>query len=850
MTNKVQFGEESIRQVAQANIIGMYCWDIRGNIVEANEAFCRITGFPQQEIQAGKVKCVDLSAQGFRSPNLLELDELHEVGSVMPFETAIARRDGVRIDVMVGGTFFTGSRERGVAFIFELDPQRRLGQLPDDEVRFRMAAEAAGDAILILDEHCTIAYANPSSERIFGHRPEEMVERNLLQMIPERCRHEAEALRNAVGDDKSSGGWQRVEITAVHQDGNEMLLEISLGKFQHSGRILFAAIMHDITERKKTQLICTGQNRLLEMIALGAPLEEVLEKLVLLIEAQTPRMLGSVLLLDKDGIHVRHGAAPNLPKEYVKAVNGQPIGPNAGSCGTAMYTDKPVIVTDILIDPLWENYRELAHRYRLRACWSTPIHTSSGKVAGSFAMYYVEPRRPRPDDLRLAELASHIAGIAIERRESEECIRHLAHHDMLTGLPNRAVLRETLAQSIAHAARSKGIVGLLFIDLDNFKRINDSLGHHVGDLLLQGVARRLQACVRKGDMLARLGGDEFVIVLFSLRQSQEAAVVAAKVLNVLEAPFELEGHALHIGGSIGISLYPEDGRDAETLMRAADTAMYHAKSNGRGNYQFFTEELNATIQSRLAIENQLRFAVAHGDLTLHFQPQVNMRSSRIFCAEALVRWHHAERGMVPPEEFITIAEESGLIVQIGEWVLREACTQLARWRGDGYTDMSVSVNLSARQIFQRDFPVVVERILREFNVPASALDLEITETMLMQPSDENMQTLRRLNEMGIQLSVDDFGVGYSSLSYLKRFPIHALKIDRSFVSGIGRDQNDMAITSAIMGMAQGLHLKVVAEGVETAEQASFLKSIGCESAQGFYFGMPVAAEAFSRLLHS
>jgi len=847
LINKVEFSEESIRQVAKANIIGMFCWDIHGNIIEANEAFCRITGCTQQEIQSGKVKCADLAAPGLPSVDLRELDELKQCGSVMPFETAIVQRDGARADVMAGGTFFSGTREKGVAFMFELNGQR-LGGLPDDEERYRMAAEAAADAILILDDTGVVNYANPSVEHTFGYPPNELAGRDLFWLVPERCRHEAEALREYLGSGKASGNWHRIELTAVHMLGHEMLLEISLGKFQQSGRILFAAIVHDITERKKTQLICTGQNRLLEMIALGTRLEEVLEKLIRLIESQTPSMLGSVLLLDKDGVHVRHGAAPHLPPEYVKAVDGQPIGPNAGSCGTAMYTRKPVVVTDILIDPLWTNYRELANQHKLRACWSTPIFSSAGKVLGSFAMYYVEPRAPRPDDLKLAELASHIAGIAIERKDAEECIRHLALHDMLTGLPNRTMLQDALEQAIAHAARYKRVVALLFIDLDNFKRINDSLGHHVGDLLLQAVGRRLQGCLRKEDMLARLGGDEFVIVLFSLRHSQEAALVAAKVLKALETPFDLEGESLHAGASIGISLYPDDGSDAETLMRAADTAMYHAKASGRSNYQFYTEELNASIQYRLALENQLRQAVANGQLTLYFQPQIDLRTSRIFSAEALLRWHDAERGMVPPEQFISIAEESGLILQIGEWVLREACAQLARWRASGRTDMNVSVNLSARQIFQRDFPDLVERILHEFGVPPEALDLEITETMLMEPSDENVATLRRLNEMGVQLSVDDFGIGYSSLSYLKRFPIHALKIDRSFVSGIGRDQNDMAITSAIMGMAQGLRLKVVAEGVETEEQASYLKSIGCMSAQGYFYGVPLGAEAFSQLL--
>ncbi|HZW12556.1 MAG TPA: EAL domain-containing protein [Noviherbaspirillum sp.] len=845
----LHIGEESIRRLADANIIGMFCWDMRGNILDANEAFCEITGYSRQVLLSGAIKSTALTPPENRPADLQLLDELKRTGSVMPYEKEIMRADGTRATVMMGGTFFDGSQERGIAFV--LDHRKRLGSLPENEEHYRKAAEAALDAIFILDAQGVITYANPSVEKTFGYAPAELVGKDLTALMPRGLSENGKAtIKKHLSSDLTSAAWDRIETNALHKSGREILVEISLGKFQHSGKELFAGIVRDITERKKTQLMCTGQNRLLEMIALGAPLEEVLEKLILLIESQTPGMLGSVLLLEEDGIHVRHGAAPNLPPEFTFAVNGEPIGPCAGSCGTAMYTGKPVIVTDILTDPLWACYREVAMQHKLRACWSTPIFSSAGKMLGSFAMYYLEPHHPRPDDLRLAELASHIAGIAIERKETEDRIRHMAHHDALTGLPNRALLEENLSQAIAHAARHKELTAVLFIDLDNFKRINDSLGHHIGDLLLQGVTRRLHGCLRQDDILARLGGDEFVIVLSSLHHSEEAALVAGKALKALEAPFEAEGHVLHASGSIGISIYPHDGKSVGILMRAADTAMYHAKESGRGNYRFFTQELNVAIQHRLSLENQLRKAVAAGDLKLYYQPQVDMHSRRIFSAEALLRWDHAERGMVPPEQFISIAEESGLILQIGEWVLREACVQLARWRENDHEDMHVSVNLSARQIFQPGFAELIARTLREFNVPANALDLEITETILMQPSEENMNALMQLSEMGVQLSVDDFGIGYSSLSYLKRFPIHALKIDRSFVSGIGHDQNDMAITSAIMGMAQGLHLNVVAEGVETAEQVAFLKSIGCTSAQGFYFGKPLASDAFSELLAS
>ncbi len=435
-----------------------------------------------------------------------------------------------------------------------------------------------------------------------------------------------------------------------------------------------------------------------------------------------------------------------------------------------------------------------------------------------------------------------------ERKQAEERISYMAHHDALTGLPNRALLQDRLNQAIAQAQRLGKEVAVMFIDLDYFKHINDSLGHQVGDHLLQLVAERLQLCLRKGDSLARLGGDEFVLILPAVNDDHAAAAVAQKILDELKNALHVDGHELHVGGSIGISLYPADGKDADALMRAADTAMYHAKNKGRGNYQFFTQNLNTAAQRRLVIANQLRQAIARGELSLHFQPQIDIVRGTIFSAEALLRWKQPERGWTAPNEFIPIAEETGLILGIGEWVLREACAQLRRWRDAGHASLGIAVNLSARQLLQPGFAGIVADILHQSGVPASALDLEITESMLMHPSDDNLGPLAELSRMGVQLSVDDFGTGYSSLSYLKRFPIHALKIDQSFVRGIGQAQNDAAITSTIIAMAHSLNLKVIAEGVETAEQAAFLRAHRCVFAQGFYYSKPLPADAFGELL--
>ncbi len=437
-----------------------------------------------------------------------------------------------------------------------------------------------------------------------------------------------------------------------------------------------------------------------------------------------------------------------------------------------------------------------------------------------------------------------------ERKLAEERVRHMAQHDALTGLPNRSLFGDRVGQSILQANRNREQLAVLFVDIDRFKDINDSLGHQVGDRILRSVARRLQRCLREGDSVARLGGDEFVICLPGLGLSASADIipVAGKVLDSLRRPFRVDGHVLHVTGSVGISLYPDNGKDAESLMRTADTAMYHAKEKGRDNYQFFVPHLNEAARRRLTIANRLREALQNHEFALHYQPQIELKGGRIFSAEALLRWPSSDVSTVSPAEFVKIAEETGLIAPLGEWVLREACQQLQRWRAEGHADLRVTVNLSPHQLRRPGFSELAGRILEEAGLPPDALEIEITESLLMMYSAENVTTLGRLARMGVRLAVDDFGTGYSSLSYLQRFPISVLKVDQSFVSGIGMDPNDTAIVAAIIAMACSLQLNVVAEGVETAEQVAFLKDRGCFAAQGYFYSKAISAPELSRLL--
>jgi diguanylate cyclase (GGDEF)-like protein/PAS domain S-box-containing protein len=436
-----------------------------------------------------------------------------------------------------------------------------------------------------------------------------------------------------------------------------------------------------------------------------------------------------------------------------------------------------------------------------------------------------------------------------ERKQAEELIRHMAHHDPLTGLSNRTQFQQRLGQLIAHARRQRESVATMFLDLDQFNQINDSFGHAVGDLVLREISKRLSSCLRETDALARWGGDEFVVALSATPDVHLTSVeIAERMLKALCEPVFAEKHELHLSGSIGISLYPTDGLDVQTLLRAADTAMYHAKEKGRGTLEFFTPALTANVQHRTSLAARLHGARARNEMYLQYQPQVDIDSGRIVGAEALLRWHHPELGLVPPTEFIPIAEDTGLIQALGEWALRQASGQGRRWHDAGHDELTIAVNLSVRQLSDPRFSERVALVLEETGFPARALELEITENLLMRPTDEILRTLHSFNDLGIRLTVDDFGIGYSSLSYLQRFPIHALKIDRTFVSRIGLAHHDDAIVGAIIGLADSLRLHVLAEGVESAAQIDFLRARGCRVAQGFFYSVPLGHERFIALL--
>ncbi len=437
-----------------------------------------------------------------------------------------------------------------------------------------------------------------------------------------------------------------------------------------------------------------------------------------------------------------------------------------------------------------------------------------------------------------------------ERKEAEERLSHLANYDVLTNLPNRILFIDRLTQALSQAKRNQKLVAVLFLDLDRFKIINDTLGHTVGDQLLKAISKTLIAG-RETDTVTRLGGDEFTIMLTNITHAKDAALVAEKILNTLALnPYRVTGHEIFITASIGITIYPYDGEDIESLLKNADTAMYRAKDGGRNNYQFYTSDMNNSALERLELETSLRRAVEKKEFLLYYQPIIELNSGAIIGAEALIRWQHPSRGLLTPKTFITLAEETGLILPIGECVLETACRQNQAWMEAGLGPLRISVNISVFQFQEQHFVENIKRILKESRLDPHLLELEVTESNLMQNLEKTKITLHQLNQLGVKLSIDDFGTGYSSLSYLKRFPIDTLKIDHSFIKDVSGDKDDQAITSAIIAMARYLGLKVIAEGVETESQLKFLLSKQCDSIQGYLFSEPLPARAFESLLTS
>ncbi|WEE76394.1 EAL domain-containing protein [Comamonas testosteroni] len=724
--------------------------------------------------------------------------------------------------------------------------QRRAREQAQQEHlrRLSLVADASDTAVVISDGSSRIVHVNGGFTRMFGWRTEEVAGRMPIALLAPQA---SEAFVDHYRSELRAGQPVGREEIVVGKHGQRYWAKvISNPILDADGRWQYTvSMLTDITRSKMHEAL---QHRVLEAMARERPLVEVLEMVCLEVERIAPEVTASILEVDAQGL-LHPLAGPSLPHSYSALLDGVAIGPNVGSCGTAAWRNAPVLVDDIAHDPLWVDFKHLILPLGFKACWSTPICNSGGKPIGTFAFYYREQLTGDASAFhqQLVDACIHLCALALERELSRARIRQLAFYDGLTGLPNRSLLQAKADQAIASAAGNDEQLAVLFIDLDRFKQVNDSLGHPVGDELLRNVATRLQRVLRSSDIAGRLSGDEFVAVLPQC-DAEHVANTIERLQESLAEPLNIADTSLAISASVGIAMFPMDGRDMETLVHRADMAMYQAKSKGRGRFCFFSSEMNRLAQERLALETALRKALKSGGLRLHYQPQIEMATGRLYGVEALARWTHAELGEISPARFIPLAEECGLIADLGSWALEEACRQLSQWRAKGMEVPAVSVNLSPSSFHNLDLPRMIADTLDRNDLVPQDLTLELTESILLDTNPSTMKTINEVHAHGVRLSMDDFGTGYSSLSYLRRLPVSELKLDRSFVADLEHDEAARALSSAILGIGKSLHLTVVAEGVETPTQSVMLCEQGYPVAQGFLFARPLAPKEFEHWL--
>jgi diguanylate cyclase (GGDEF)-like protein/PAS domain S-box-containing protein len=756
-------------------------------------------------------------------------------------EISLVRCDGSRIRAAIAlSSVASGGVTHHVVFARDVtaDAERRvrIGLL-------HAVSDQTNRAVIISDTEQNIVYVNSAFTTLFGYTSAEAEGRRAGALIA-GCHTDRVAIAKLVKRLMHGGRRGEAELLAYDKNGEEIWVNARIDAFRDSkGRVKHIfALLDDITETKQLRSL---QQLIMSALADEVPIGEIADRLCRRVEVIAPDVVCSLLHVDAAGlIHPLGG--PSLPEEYSRALDGIAIGPNVGSCGTAAFYGEPVLATDLETDPRWQPYKEMPLGVGLRACWSTPIKSKDGRVIATFAFYFREPRAPSNWHRRIVDACVNLGAFAIERKEARAEIARLAYHDILTGLPNRAQLRHLITTAI-DACPTGSHVALAFLDVDHFKDVNDTLGHAAGDELLVQLAQRLREQIGPEDMLGRLGGDEFVILL-PQRNAQAAERVAAGITEALAAPLRLGSKLMPLSASIGISLYPDHATDIDTLMQQADAAMYMAKQAGRSTHRLFSAEMNGLTEQRLALIAALRRAIAEGTLSLSYQPQIRSCDGGIHGVEALARWRDAVLGDVSPAKFIPLAEECGLIEQIGLWSVREACRQMASWRRAGLNIPSVSVNLSPINFRNVTLAARLRDILAEYDLPADALMLEITEGAFMQDSVAALETMNAIRQLGVGLSVDDFGTGYSSLSRLAHLPIRELKIDRSFMRDIEKDAGALAIATAVVRVGQGLGMTVVAEGVETEGQRKTLAELGCDVVQGFLYAPALAPVAFERWL--
>jgi diguanylate cyclase (GGDEF)-like protein/PAS domain S-box-containing protein len=738
-----------------------------------------------------------------------------------------------------------------LAFVLLLHIRRSRAseyRLTASENRYRMLYEGASDGVFLMTRKQVVVDCNNAAVALLGvGGKQQIIGRSLRDFSPADRSPAAVAERQREIDAALDGQPQQFEWP-IERNGRLSYNEVTLTRVEVGRETLLLCMFRDIDARKQSEELQKGQNEILHIIAGGDDLQKILNEIILFAEQQAPHAKCMVLLQSEDGTKLIWGGGPSIPERMVQKVSDMRIKQGNGAASEVVLTQYPVIVANIAIDPSMRHVSDVFAANGFVACGCWPIMGKRGQVLGAFSMLYGEPRTPSAADVQLVGISTDLAGIAIESRWAEERIRHLAHYDELTGLPNRFLYIQYLNKALAHAERQQQPVGVLYLDLDRFKNINDTFGHEAGDTVLRNVAAQFRRCLRDTDSIARVGGDEFIVLVESYVDPRHLGEIAERLLIEAAKPFDIHDQECQLSASIGIATYPMDGANAQSLLKNADIAMYRAKTTGKNNYQFYSSEMNTHTVERLALETRLRRAIERREFVVHYQPKLDVRTGQIVGAEALVRWQHPEKGLLLPSSFIPLAEEVGLIGALGMLVLDAACSDIQAFTQAGISFGRVAINLSGSQFTDTHLLSEVKNVIDARQIDPGLLEFEITESMVMHNRDQAIESMDGIKALGFSLSIDDFGTGYSSLAYLKRFPVDSVKVDKSFINDIPQDPNDSAIVQAIIVMAHTLGLKVTAEGVETAIQLDTLKRFGCDEYQGFYFSRAIPGKEFIALV--
>ena len=750
-------------------------------------------------------------------------------------------------DYLIKGRLDGDKVMRSVRYAIERSRLLRIEQAENAaaraaELRFRQLLESIDAIVWEMDfSTWTYSFVSRRAEDILGYPVEEWLQTPgflLVHLHPDDRARLLEASQELM-----AGTAHSFEVRVFAADGRIVWL---LGSVMDAHRAsgVSAGMLVDITARKMSEFLEREQSDILEMVAQSLPTENVLADVSRLVENQSAGSTACVFLFTDGRLTLASG--PSLPPEFRFELGSQAL---ALHCPTGSLRDL-LISGDPAQEPAWQPCRDLLERYGFAICTSAPILSVLGEPEGLLMVLGNSDQPGLAIPAIVMSTAVRLAALVVTHAALEDQLSHQAQYDPLTGLPNRVLFNDRLNQALLQARRQQQSLAVMFIDLDSFKRINDTMGHGAGDELLCMAATRFQSVMRRSDTLARMGGDEFTVVLNGIRSSQDSARVAQLLLASLTPPFELRGHEIHLTASIGISFYPDDASDATSLQGHADAAMYLAKASGRNCLKCYTDELNVQLMDRMALEDQLRHAIARNEFLLFYQPLFSADAT-LLGFEALVRWNHPVHGMISPARFIPVAEETGLIHALGRWVLGQACRQCAEWHQSGSANLRVAVNVSALQFQHEGWLAIVSETLAETGLEPAALELELTEGVVMHQATDSIGHLRAIKALGVTIAIDDFGTGYSSLSYLQRLPIDTLKIDQSFIVNLESThagQNSLLVVEAIIALGRGLGLQVLAEGVETEGQWACLRRLGCHAMQGYYFGRPLSGEGTRALL--